>query len=169
MPAQQGSRRDDQPQLPELTARQQPGKRGQHRSIRPRQPGSADLPLEHGHLVAQDQDLDVLGAFRPSEQDKPAEHPQYRQVGESQGHEYRQCPTEKPARSHMPNLTVPRPAQDTRSTATTGLSAPTGRPATGRAVCRQPVRATVMVNQKVHSHQSHTRRRTRVRRKCHQE
>jgi hypothetical protein len=67
-PAQQGRRGDDQAQLPELAARQQPGQRGQHRPIRPRQPAGLDLPLKHADLMAQDQDLGVLGAIRPGEQ-----------------------------------------------------------------------------------------------------
>jgi hypothetical protein len=80
VPAQQGSRRDDQAQLPELAARQQPGKRSQYRPVRPRQPRGLNLTLEHGDLVAQDQDLSVLGAIGPGEQGKPAEHPQRREV-----------------------------------------------------------------------------------------
>ena len=83
MPAQQGPRGDDQAQLAELAAGQQPGQRGQHRPVGPRQPRGLDLALEHGDLVPQDQDLGVLGAVGPGEQGKPAEHAQHRQVGES--------------------------------------------------------------------------------------
>jgi hypothetical protein len=61
--------------LPELGARQQPGERGQDCAIGPRQPGRLDLPLEHGDLVAQDQDLRVLGTVGAGEQGKPAEQP----------------------------------------------------------------------------------------------
>jgi len=35
MPAQQGARGDDQPQLAELAPGQQPGQRGQDRPVRP--------------------------------------------------------------------------------------------------------------------------------------
>jgi hypothetical protein len=83
VPAQQGSRGGDQAQLPKLAARQQPDQRGQHRPVRPRQPRGLDLTLKHGDLVAQDQDLGVLGAIGPGEQGKPAEHPQRREAGES--------------------------------------------------------------------------------------
>ena len=83
MPAQQGPRGDDQAQLAELAARQQPGQRGQHRPVGPRQPRGLDLALEDGNLVPQDQDLRVLGTVRAGEQGKPAEHAQHRQVGES--------------------------------------------------------------------------------------
>jgi len=44
-----------------LGARKQPGQRGQDRPVSPRQPRGLDLPLEHGDLVPQDQDLGVLG------------------------------------------------------------------------------------------------------------
>jgi hypothetical protein len=54
MPAQQGARGDDQPQLAELAAGQQPGQRGQDRPVRPGQPGRLDLALEHGDLMPQD-------------------------------------------------------------------------------------------------------------------
>jgi hypothetical protein len=47
----------------DLAARQQPGKRGQRRPVRPGQSGGVDLPLEHGDLMAQDQDLGVLGSI----------------------------------------------------------------------------------------------------------
>jgi len=42
------------------------------------------LALEHGDLVPQDEDLGILGAVGASDQGKPAEHAQDRQVGESQ-------------------------------------------------------------------------------------
>ena len=62
---------------------QQPGQRGQDRPVGPGQPRRLDLPLEHGDLMTQDQDLGVLGAVGAGEQGKPAEHAQHRQVGES--------------------------------------------------------------------------------------
>ena len=88
MPAQQGPGRDDQAQLAELAARQQPGQRGQDRPVGPRQPRDLDLALEHGDLMAQDQDLGVLGPVGPGEQGQPAEHAQHGEVRESQGHEH---------------------------------------------------------------------------------
>ena len=83
VPAQQGPRGDDQAQLAELGARQQAGQRGQDRPVSPGQPRRLDLPLEHGDLVTQDQDLGVLGAVGAGEQGQPAEHAQGREVGES--------------------------------------------------------------------------------------
>jgi hypothetical protein len=83
MPAQQGQGRDDQAQLAELDARQEPGQRGQDRPVGPGQPRSLDLALEHSDLMAQDQDLGVLGAPGSGEQGEPAEYLQHREVGES--------------------------------------------------------------------------------------
>jgi len=83
VPAQDGARRDDQAQLAELAAGQQPGQRGQDRPVGPGQPGSLNLVLENGDLVPQDQDLGVLGVIGPGQQGEPAEHAEHRQVGES--------------------------------------------------------------------------------------
>ena len=82
VPAQEGARGDDQAQLAELTAGQQPGQRGHDRPVGPGQPRGLDLALEHGDLMAQDQDLGILGAVRPGKQGEPAEHAQHRQISE---------------------------------------------------------------------------------------
>jgi hypothetical protein len=82
VPPQQGPRGDDQAQLAEAVPGQQPGQRDQDRPVSPRQPRRLDLALEHGELVAQEQDLGVLGAVGAGEQGKPAEHAQHRHVGE---------------------------------------------------------------------------------------
>jgi len=84
VPAQQGPRGDDQAQLAELASGQQPGQRRQHRPVSPRQPRVLDLPLKDGELMAQDQDLGVLGTVGAGGQGQPAEHAQHRRVGESQ-------------------------------------------------------------------------------------
>jgi hypothetical protein len=83
MPAEQGARGDDQPQLAELAAGQQPGQHGQDRPVRPGQPGRLDLALEHGDLMPQDQDLGVLGTVGPGQQGEPAEYVEHREIGES--------------------------------------------------------------------------------------
>ena len=83
VPAQQGARGDDQAQLAEMAAGQQPGQRGQDRPVGPGQPRCPDLALEHGDLVAQDEDLGVLGAVGAGEQGEPAEYAEHRQIGES--------------------------------------------------------------------------------------
>jgi len=61
-------------------AGQQPGQRGQHRAIRPRQPRPADLPAQHGHLMPQHHDLDVLRSVGPGQQRQPADNPHQAQV-----------------------------------------------------------------------------------------
>lgn len=47
--------RDDQPPLAESAARQQPGQRGQHRPVSPRQPRCLDLTLEHDDLMTREE------------------------------------------------------------------------------------------------------------------
>jgi hypothetical protein len=44
-----------------MAAGQQPGQRGQDRAGGPRQPWCPGLPLGHGELVAQQEDLGLLG------------------------------------------------------------------------------------------------------------
>jgi hypothetical protein len=67
VPAQQGPRGDDQPQLAKMTGGHQPGQRSQDRPVSPGQPRCLDLALEHGDLMPQDQDLRVLGAVGAGE------------------------------------------------------------------------------------------------------
>jgi hypothetical protein len=83
VPAQQAARGDDQAHLAEPTTGHQSGQRGQHCPVGPGQPRGLDLALQHGDLMAQDEDLGVLGAVGPGEQGEPAEHAQHCQVGES--------------------------------------------------------------------------------------
>jgi hypothetical protein len=40
------------------------------------------LALENGDVVAQDEDLGVLGAVAAGEQGEPAEHAEHHQIGE---------------------------------------------------------------------------------------
>jgi hypothetical protein len=77
VPAQQGSRGDDQLQPAQAPAGHQPSQRRKDGPVRPGRPRSPDLPLEHGHLVTQQEDLRVLGTVRLSEQGEPAEHAQH--------------------------------------------------------------------------------------------
>ena len=61
-----------------------PGSAARIAPVGPRRLRGLDLALEHGDLVPQDEDLGILGAVGASDQGKPAEHAQDRQVGESQ-------------------------------------------------------------------------------------
>ena len=76
-------RRDDQPQLAKVAVAQQPGQRGQDRPVGPRQPRRPDVALEHGDLMAQDEDLGVFSPVGPGEQTEPAEYAEHRHVCES--------------------------------------------------------------------------------------
>jgi hypothetical protein len=83
VPAQQRPRGGNPLQLTEPAGRQQPGQRGQNRPVSPGQPRRPRLALEHGELVAQDEDLGVFGAIGAGEQGKPAEHAELRQISQS--------------------------------------------------------------------------------------
>ena len=72
VPAQQGPRGDDQAYLAEAARGQQPGQRGQDRPVSPGQPRCSSMALENGELVAQDEDLRVLGAVGAGETDPRA-------------------------------------------------------------------------------------------------
>jgi hypothetical protein len=49
------------------------------------------VSAQHGDLVTEQQDLDVLGCLGASEQRQPAQHAGEHQVRESQGHGERSC------------------------------------------------------------------------------
>jgi len=83
VPAQQGPRGNDQGQPTQIAAGQQPGQRSPDRAVGPGQPRCLDLALEDGDLVAQDEDLGVLGTVGPGRQGEPAGHPEHRKVSES--------------------------------------------------------------------------------------
>jgi hypothetical protein len=55
----------------------------QDRAIGPGQLRRPGLALEHGELVAQQEDLGVLGPVGTGKQGKPAEDAQHRQITES--------------------------------------------------------------------------------------
>jgi hypothetical protein len=83
VPAQQGARAGNQAQLAEMTAGQHPGQRSHDRPVGPGQPRCPDVALEHGDLVAQEEDLGILDAAGAGEQGNPAEHAEHRQVSKS--------------------------------------------------------------------------------------
>jgi len=71
VPGEQGARCHEpvQPQVPG----QQPGERGDHGPVGPVQLRTGDLAAQHGDLVPQYQDLDVLEGVVAGEQRQPAE------------------------------------------------------------------------------------------------
>jgi len=69
--------------------RQQPGQRGENGAVSPVRPRPGDLTPQHRDLMAEDQDLRVLGGVTARQQHQPAEHPDHEQVDEANGHERR--------------------------------------------------------------------------------
>jgi len=107
VPAQERPRRPDPP------CRRQPQRqRRDHRAVRPAQPRASHLPLQHRELMAQQQDLDLLGYVRTSQQNQPANHTVSDQVPQVQTHAQRSC---QPGQSVKPTAHRPH----------AGLRAPT--------------------------------------------
>jgi hypothetical protein len=69
VPAQDGGRGDEQPEA--SADREQSGEGGDQGAVGPRYSRAWRAPLEHGELVAQDQDLDVLGGVGSGAQHDP--------------------------------------------------------------------------------------------------
>jgi hypothetical protein len=85
VPAQNRGRGDEQP---EATANgQQSGERGDQGAIGPGHPRARCAPSEHGELMAQDQDLDVLGGVRSGVQHHPAQELGEHQVDQLHRHQ----------------------------------------------------------------------------------
>ena len=89
VPAQQGSGRHE-PQ-PAQTRGQQPAQRAEDGAVEPGQRRAWVVSAQHGDLVTEHQDLDVLGCVGSGEQRQPAQHAGEQQVGESEGHSERSC------------------------------------------------------------------------------
>ena len=71
MPAQDGARGDQA--MATQRSRQPPDERGEHGPVRPLQAGSGVGAAQHGDLVPQHEELDVLGAdVRPSSRSSPS-------------------------------------------------------------------------------------------------
>ena len=84
VPAQQRVRRD-QPAHPQWPG-EKPGQRGEHCPVGPIQLRLGILPLQHRHLLAQHQQLGVLGSCRAREQHHPASHADEEQVQNPYSH-----------------------------------------------------------------------------------
>ena len=65
---------------------QQPRQPSQHRTVSPVQSGSGHPPAQHRKLVAQQQELGILGCRTSRQQRKPPHHLAEHQVHQSQGH-----------------------------------------------------------------------------------
>jgi hypothetical protein len=84
MPAQQRLGLGEQP-VP-APARQQPGEPSQHRTVGPVQPGSGHLRPQHLDLVAQHEQLRVLGRRAPRQQHQPSQQLAEDQIEQSKRH-----------------------------------------------------------------------------------
>jgi hypothetical protein len=84
MPAQQRLGPDERP-VP-AQASQQPHQSSQHGSVCPIHPRSGHLPPQYRDLVAQHEQLGVLGGRTPRQQGNPRHHLAEHQVDQSQDH-----------------------------------------------------------------------------------
>ena len=84
VPPQHSARRD-QPVHPQPWG-QEPAQRGEDRAIGPVQPGPGPGTAQHGNLVPQHQQLDVLGGRRAAKQNQPAAKPDEDQVEQAKRH-----------------------------------------------------------------------------------
>src|SRR2546428_9208650 len=103
VPPQQGLG-PDQERLPALP-RQNPAGRGKERPTGRSKDGSLHLPPEHGELVAQNRDLDVLVSLAPSAKSQELEESPEHHIEEGEDHEPRIVP--KPAAHRPPSLLSP--------------------------------------------------------------
>jgi hypothetical protein len=71
VPAQDGGRGDEQPES--SADREQSGEGGDQGAVGPAHPRAWRVSLEYGELVAQDQDLDVLGGVGSGAQHDPTQ------------------------------------------------------------------------------------------------
>ena len=84
MPAQDRVRGDQA--MPTQRAGQPPDERGEHRAVCPVQAWSWVGAAQYGDLVAQHEELDVLGGGRAAHQQNQAEHLAEDQIKKPQGH-----------------------------------------------------------------------------------
>lgn len=85
VPAQDGGRGDEQSEA--SADREQSGEGGEHGVVSPAHPWARRASLEHGELVAQDQDLGLLGGVGSGVQHDPAEKLGEHLVDQSQRHQ----------------------------------------------------------------------------------
>jgi hypothetical protein len=84
VPAQDRRRGDEQPEA--TVHGEQPSERGDQGSVGPAEPWWSVGTSEHGKLVAQHQDLDLLGSLGSGTQHRPAQELEHHQVDQPQRH-----------------------------------------------------------------------------------
>jgi hypothetical protein len=80
----------DEPQSAQMRG-QQPAQRAEDGAVDPGHGRAWVLSTQHGDLVAEHKDFDVLGCVAAGEQCQPAQQAGEQQVGESEGHSGRSC------------------------------------------------------------------------------
>jgi len=80
----------DEPQSAQMRG-QQPAQRAEDGAVDPGHGRAWVLSTQHGDLVAEHKDFDVLGCVGAGEQCQPAQQAGEQQVGESEGHSGRSC------------------------------------------------------------------------------
>jgi hypothetical protein len=85
VPAQDGVRGDEQPEA--SAGREQSGEGGEQSAVGPAHPRARRASSEHGELVAQDQDLDLLAGVGSGVQHDPAQELGEHLVDQSQRHQ----------------------------------------------------------------------------------
>jgi hypothetical protein len=89
MPPQDGAR-GDQPADTQLPG-QNPDERGQHCAVSPVQARFRNSTPQHGDLMAEHQDLGVLGGAAAGEKHEPGQYPAEHQVDQAWRHNCRSC------------------------------------------------------------------------------
>jgi hypothetical protein len=116
MPAQDCARCDHA--MPPQHLRQPADERGEDRSIRPVHTRPWIRSPQDGNVVAQYQELDVLGRRRAAEQQQQVQQPQKDQVKQTQRHEPRSCPDgwphDLPGQRRRPTSGTPQGLQTAR-------------------------------------------------------
>jgi hypothetical protein len=85
VPTQDGGWRDQEPEA--SSDREQSGEGGEQGAVGPAHPGARGASLEHGELVTQDQDLDLLGGVGSGVQHDPAQELGEHLVDQPQRHQ----------------------------------------------------------------------------------
>jgi hypothetical protein len=87
MPAQDRVRPYQQQELAQLLPREAVEQACEHHAIRVGEPGFADLALQDEELVAQGEDLDVLGTVAQGQEPQQREGVRHSEVGQAQQHD----------------------------------------------------------------------------------
>ena len=117
MPAQQGLGLDEEARP--VSPGQDAADRSEQRPVGRFEPGACDLAAEHGELVTQHQNLQVLGAIASGQQGEQPDRPAQRQVGDLRQHQGDLCGVMVEASQYRP-----QPSANSQLTSYNRVSAP---------------------------------------------